>query len=719
MSYADYPLCPQRFPLRLNLIRSAASVKLRGIVQSHLPQPYTPPKPSLGEPLLRLALLAGFFGLLCVHAWQYYPFIADDALVTLRYADRLLQGEGLTWTEGRPVEGYSNLLWLLLAAGLGWLGVDLIDAVRLLGLLCLAAVLLALSRWHGKDGSRAESSAGFASHCSALFPLMAGMLFFTTAAPIGVWTVGGLEQPLYIALLAFAIPPTVRIIEDETPRQSTILWLSLPLACMCITRPDGALFTAAALLSIYAGRMLTGKPRLTVAHIVLLLLLPGLFYGGQTIFRLWYYGEWVANTARVKISPSVYHFQEGLKYVTGGMTALAPLSWVAAGLALFLAFVRPALGIPLLVMGGLWAAYLVFIGGDIFRVYRHILPLTVIFAFAITGGLQWLAQWMRNRGLVMLLVLAALFVPQAVPYLRGQAEFLHQDHGQTWVWDGRITALLLKQAFGEQQPLMAIGAAGGMAYWSELPVIDTHGLNDYEIPRIRPPDLGQGWIGHEFGDADYVLGRKPDLMVWHTGRLTNRYRTGSQLRQREEYERLYAVVRVRGVEQPRRRLRTAEPLRRAMASARRLLRPEAQDDPMPRPPRTHPAIIRVRKYDSKLGIAITPLEIRIPGYLFNEYEHTVAYLDQDSFSQDGFSQKSQLVIPVSAAQPAAVLIDPAFLPSTTSQNWQAAAVLAGGGITTDLNIAITQQGDALRVELTSPATAAAGVTEVAAVILQP
>ena len=696
----------------------------------HAPHPY--------KPFLRPALFGGFFCLLCIHAWQYYPFIADDALITLRYADRLLQGDGLTWTDGRPVEGYSNLLWLLLAAGLGWLGVDLIDGVRFLGLMCMSAVLFALSRWHGKGLGLGENKA------ASLFPLAAGMLFFTTAAPIGVWAVGGLEQPLYIALLAFAIPPMVRIIEAEAPRPSTVIWLSFLLACMCITRPDGPLFTAAALFSIYWGRRLSDKSDFAVRDIVLLLVLPGLFYGGQTGFRLWYYGEWVANTALVKISPSTYHFQEGLKYVLGGLSAMAPLSWLAVGLTLLLGWVRPALGIPLLVMGGLWAAYLIFIGGDIFRVYRHILPLTVILAFAITGGLGWLANWMRNdsanertndhalpedesvqqerssqlnqwgkpeqtflrplqRGLVTLLVLAALFVPHAVPYLRGQIEFLGQGHDQTWVWDGRITALLLKQAFGEQQPLMAIGAAGGMAYWSQLPVIDTHGLNDYEIPRIRPQDLGQGWIGHEFGDANYVLSRKPDLMVWHTGRLTNRYRTGRQLREREEYHRLYTVVRVRGVEQPRRRLRTAEPLRRLYTT----LRPTSRDN---HPPRTHNALIRVRKYDSKLGITVSPAEIQIPSYLLNEYEHTVAYL----------SQEGRLVIPVSTTQPAAVLIDPTFLfaPQVDSyaQNWQALVVLSSGGIATDITTTVSRQGDALRVELNSPSTE---VTEVAAVVLRP
>ena len=63
-------------------------------------------------------MIAGLAALvvLFVHAASYLPFIADDALITLRYAERLLDGHGLTWNDGERVEGYSNLLWLQLTA---------------------------------------------------------------------------------------------------------------------------------------------------------------------------------------------------------------------------------------------------------------------------------------------------------------------------------------------------------------------------------------------------------------------------------------------------------------------------------------------------------------------------------------------------------------------------------------------------------------------------
>ena len=57
-----------------------------------------------------------------VFAWavrDYWRFLADDSLISLRYSERLLEGKGLTWNDDLPVEGYSNLLWVLACAGVG------------------------------------------------------------------------------------------------------------------------------------------------------------------------------------------------------------------------------------------------------------------------------------------------------------------------------------------------------------------------------------------------------------------------------------------------------------------------------------------------------------------------------------------------------------------------------------------------------------------------
>jgi arabinofuranosyltransferase len=90
-----------------------------------------------------LAFAAGF-GLVVWGAIWVGDFIEDDTLISLRYAERLLDGKGLTWNDGERVEGYSNLAWVLACAVLGALGADLILAARILAFSCWVATFGAL-----------------------------------------------------------------------------------------------------------------------------------------------------------------------------------------------------------------------------------------------------------------------------------------------------------------------------------------------------------------------------------------------------------------------------------------------------------------------------------------------------------------------------------------------------------------------------------------------
>jgi hypothetical protein len=60
----------------------------------------------------------------------------DDVGVSYRYARHLAEGAGLTWNVGgEPVEGYSNLLWVLMLSVGHLLGADIEIFSRALGLI--------------------------------------------------------------------------------------------------------------------------------------------------------------------------------------------------------------------------------------------------------------------------------------------------------------------------------------------------------------------------------------------------------------------------------------------------------------------------------------------------------------------------------------------------------------------------------------------------------
>jgi hypothetical protein len=146
--------------------------------------------------LLAGLLLALLFALHCAYYW---PFLSDDALVSLRYATRLASGSGLTWTDGERVEGYSNLLWVLLTAGGKLLGFDLIGSARALGGLgaCSALIL-----------------AGITPHLLRLsLPrLIGGGLVLALSSPLAVWAIGGLEQGFMAGVLALALVAWSRVL---------------------------------------------------------------------------------------------------------------------------------------------------------------------------------------------------------------------------------------------------------------------------------------------------------------------------------------------------------------------------------------------------------------------------------------------------------------------------------------------------------------------------
>jgi arabinofuranosyltransferase len=543
------------------------------------------------------------------------------------------------------VEGYSNLLWVLLAACLGAFGVDLIDAVRVLGVAGMGAVLISVLLYYARENPPRQVWLG----------VLVGLLFYCLAAPVAVWAIGGMEQPLVAALLGVAIPLSFVVIESERPRTRTVLLLSLVLGLLCITRPDSPIFVVGVALSILIGRRLLGYSW-SWRTVLLPVVVPLLFYGGQTGFRLLYYGELVPNTALVKISPSAYHLTGGLKYIGRGMLALAPFSFGAIFFLVVSLVSHNARqrGILLLLVMSLWLAYVAFIGGDFFCAYRHFIPVIVVFTYALIEGARLVQRRMQQSRVKRSLFLGALVI-MFIPYVYVQFTDPRNRMAMTerWEWNGKVMGLLLKKAFAEQQPLIAVTAAGCLPYWSELPAVDMFGLNDYYLPRHAPKAMGSRWIGHELGDSRYVLGRKPDLVIFHTGKKRFIVESMIELQRSPEFLELYTPVRFRGAY-----------------------------------PHGFVGTMWVRKYSDKIGIRQSAEEIRVPGFLLNDNPNTAAYLNASD----------ELVVPVSAAQYAGIDLEPIDI-----EDWNI-AVEASGPAGVEARVDCTQDSPKLILTTTSPDT---------------
>jgi hypothetical protein len=566
--------------------------------------------------LVGVIAFLGFASILIWHANYYMPFFSDDALISLQYLRRFLHGEGLTWTAGRPVEGYSNLLWILLLAIPGAFGANLINAARVTGILCMVLVIASVLWYYSRN--RAAKPGWMA--------LMAGLLFYCLALPTAVWAIGGLEQPLCAFLLSVTIPLGFSISESTEFELRKTLAASLMLGLLCLARPDGPVFTAALVLGLVSGWGISGSRR-RLRVLLTLVSLPVLCYAGHTIFRLLYYGEPVANATLVKFTPSKHHLLEGLQYVAGGMFCLAPFSYIA------IVYLIASLWIPslrkrsvlLLPFAVLWIPYLVVIGGDVFPAYRHFVPLMVVFSFALVEAIAAAFFFCRAKKLLAWIVAPVLI---AVFAFYGTAQFRNVESKkakkEVWEWGGQVTGLFLKKAFGQQAPLVAVTAAGCIPYWSELPCLDMLGLNDYYLPRHPPKDLGQGHLGHEFGDGKYVMDQKPDIIVFHNGVGKAVFRVGTEMQLSGDLERLYSLVKFLGTF-----------------------------------PHTHQAYIWVRKESEKIGIRRRPDEVEIPAYLLNSNRKSMAQLNRED----------KLIVPVSSKEPAGIEIA-----TPSPGNWTCEAV---------------------------------------------
>jgi hypothetical protein len=454
-----------------------------------------------------VAALCGAFVLcLMIGSARYLPFISDDALISLRYAQRLLDGQGLTWTSGRPVEGYSNLLWTLCAAGLGALGVDLIDGLRLLGYLSFAVL----------GGAVAWTYVGAARPSLLVAAIALGIMAATGS--FAAWSIGGLEQPMVCAWLGGALACVLSSVKQPNPSLRSMHFAGACFALLCLTRPDSPLFVVATFTAWVAARRLDRQP-VALRRVVWIVLWPMAAVVAQLVFRLTYYGEWIPNTALVKVALTSERVYEGLSYLHRGMAALTPLPQMAlASVILCLSDAGSRSRCLLLSANGCaWLVYVAVIGGDIFPAFRHFVPVILVMAWLIGEGAYALLQrgpawfrWLYVAACVGVIIM--LWVGQLEqPDNKAAAE-------ERWEWQCKSLALMLKSAFKERDVLVAVTAAGCLPFWSELEAIDLLGLNDYYLPRHRPAGFGRGPLAHELGDVKYTLGRKPDLIVFGAGR---------------------------------------------------------------------------------------------------------------------------------------------------------------------------------------------------------
>jgi arabinofuranosyltransferase len=434
--------------------------------------------------------------------YLFLPFFSDDSLITLRYSRRLVDLQQLTWSDGKAVEGYTNFLWLLLCSALYFLNVDLVIAARVIGILCTVGILFAFYAHADKKSNTA-------------FALTIFLL--ALSAPLQVWAIGGLEQPLYAMLLSWGIYFFFQF-KERNHAVRPLLLSSFFFGLMALTRPDGLLFPFVIVFISVVFDFFKNK-KITFTYLILLIF-PVLFATLQMAFRLSYYGEWVPNTAYVKIHLSFERLVSGLRYLIAGSLNQFPFSLIVFLIIAFAIKYRIK-SFRLLLLTSLlaaWGGYLIFIGGDIFPAYRHFLVLIVIAAYMLLDFSPVVLEKINTKVtpayyiplICIVFVLHQFYTPSASSETKRALQ-------EEWEWRGKEIGEFLKFHYKNTNPTIAVTAAGCIPFWSELNALDLLGLNDYDLPRKYARNEDIHFVGHDLGSPLFIYDKKPDIICFSMG----------------------------------------------------------------------------------------------------------------------------------------------------------------------------------------------------------
>ncbi|HKH46003.1 MAG TPA: hypothetical protein VKM72_15185 [Thermoanaerobaculia bacterium] len=413
---------------------------------------------------------------------------SDDAFISYRYALNLIAGHGLVFNPGERVEGYTNLLYVLLLVPAAWLaGAERLLAISIgVNLLSAAAALL------GFFGFARERLGGARAGMAALALALCPSLWVAVAS--------GLETPLVLALqvaLWIAVERTVER-EDGQP----LLPLTVLTVLAGLARADG--FIAPLLAALYLAVRGRRRAALAVAAASLATL------AALVAWRLTYYGWPLPNTYYAKVAgPLPRRIETALPQLSRVVFTTGLLVPVIALLFAILRLVQQvsrgqarlsaALSFPVF-FAPAWIGYWIYVGGDVF--YERFL--LILFPLGIYALLQLLRTAPRaasaaTLGLAILLQLAQL---------REDPRFRYTpEHYDRWVLLGRHLARSHPGA------TLATDAAGKIPYFSGLRTIDMLGLTDAHIGHVEPPEDSLLIIGHSKYDVEYVLARRPDLIA--------------------------------------------------------------------------------------------------------------------------------------------------------------------------------------------------------------
>jgi arabinofuranosyltransferase len=332
---------------------------------------------------------------------QRYFCLVDDAMISMRYARNFAAGAGWVWNVGgERVEGYTNPLWGLIMAAIHLMPLSPAKTSLAVQLLGEAILLVNLMICY-------YVTRRVLPHPAALGTVACVAFYY----PLNNWTLQGMEVGALTLCLTVA---AFLLLREERYRVRVFI----PTCFAMALRPDGIVPHGVVTLAA-ALRWREQRGRAALAGILTAVAV----FGGWTLFRRAYYGDWLPNTYYLKMTgfPTLLRISRGAFH--------AAVFWTQWSWPLL-----AVLGLLLLARRGVTA--------EAFRLLRRTYgqSLAVLLAFVVAqtaysiyvGGDAWERVTGANRFIAPAMPLAFIIVAVLIFHLcSGQAAALGSGR---WGW---------------------------------------------------------------------------------------------------------------------------------------------------------------------------------------------------------------------------------------------------------------------------------------------
>ncbi len=449
-----------------------------------------------------------------------YFTLADDQMISMRYAEHLARGYGLVWNPGgERIEGYTNFLWVVYMAIFHWLRIPrpvISLCIEASGALFLALNLVVVHRLARRV---------FCDEGVALFAVALTAFY----VPLDNWAFQGTEVSVITLLVSLGALWTL----EHWESQNGLPWrLWLLLGVTTLIRPDMIVFAGVIVIAVAIGR-----PR-PLPLLVSGAAVAAAFVGAETLFRLWYFGDPLPNTYYLKVTgiPAMMKTTRGLLVAGLFLSQLLPFI-IAMG---FSGQLRrpPRAVILLLAIFGAQVGYSVSVGGDAWewwggsnRFIAIAMPLFFVCAAAAAVRLWsgFISAWERGvtplaAPVAVLLALVGMnwlaFSLTSDRMLPLKRLFLIVKPYETASDERAVRSGLAIREFTRPDAVVGVVWAGAIPYFSERTCVDLLGKMDRRIAHepMRAVNPNMPWWaafhpGHMKWDYDYSIGQlKPDVI---------------------------------------------------------------------------------------------------------------------------------------------------------------------------------------------------------------